>query len=409
VFVGQLLGTLAVPYLCERFGRKATLLVSNGCVLCAALAGWAAIPLKRPLMLLVSRLFGCGAETVIFVSLSLILTECPAAELRAVCYATAGFTVSLGMLVGMALGTEFLLGSNLSLLMGFAILPCLLAFLLIFQLKETPKFLLMKKNDPIGARRSLAFYQGYKIDHELFFESSQKEQEAQQADAGDQTETEQQSMPAMLKAFLFRTHLRKAFFIGLCSVQQLCGIWPYTTMLLSEHFHPSTAQIVSSVGMGISTVAGVIGVFAAKKLSRRKLFISSALIAQSSVLFYTVFDRLSAPSGLGFTYLRFGCIFAIFSNNFANGFAVGPIALSLIPELLPQNFRSFGHSLTSVFGLTIGFTFSLLTLPAYAAIGTWAFLPLFVGPGFACIVFLVCSLPETRGREIHEIIEELRR
>lgn len=59
-------------------------------------------------------------------------------------------------------------------------------------------------------------------------------------------------------------------------------------------------------------------------------------------------------------------------------------------------------------GLALSFVIHLATLPAYESYDVWVFLPLFVLPNTFCVVYLIAYLPETRGREIHEIVEELK-
>jgi hypothetical protein len=51
-------------------------------------------------------------------------------------------------------------------------------------------------------------------------------------------------------------------------------------------------------------------------------------------------------------------------------------------------------------------TFSIL--PLFAVIRAYSFLLLYVIPSAISLIVLFWQLPETRGREIHEIVNELR-
>lgn len=53
------------------------------------------------------------------------------------------------------------------------------------------------------------------------------------------------------------------------------------------------------------------------------------------------------------------------------------------------------------------FAFSFVTLPLYRLIDVWAFIPLFIIPSTLSLIYLAMEMPETRGREIHEIVEQL--
>uniref|UniRef100_A0A915E7X1 Uncharacterized protein n=1 Tax=Ditylenchus dipsaci TaxID=166011 RepID=A0A915E7X1_9BILA len=77
-------------------------------------------------------------------------------------------------------------------------------------------------------------------------------------------------------------------------------------------------------------------------------------------------------------------------------------------ELLPQLHRSTGQAVVFFVTLVISFCFSFVTLPAYEYYTSLAFIPLFIIPGLLCTLYLYLYLPETKGREAHEIVEELR-
>jgi hypothetical protein len=48
-------------------------------------------------------------------------------------------------------------------------------------------------------------------------------------------------------------------------------------------------------------------------------------------------------------------------------------------------------------------------IPLYKIVGPSAFLVLYIGPGLLAWAILYMKLPETKGREIHEIVAELKR
>ena len=76
--------------------------------------------------------------------------------------------------------------------------------------------------------------------------------------------------------------------------------------------------------------------------------------------------------------------------------------------MLPQRYRSTGQAVVFNLSLLIDFSFMFFTLPAYVHYDVWSFLPLFIVPGFACVLYLWYYMPETGNREVHEVIEELR-
>jgi len=44
----------------------------------------------------------------------------------------------------------------------------------------------------------------------------------------------------------------------------------------------------------------------------------------------------------------------------------------------------------------------------YELISAYSFIPLFIVPSLLCLVYLYRELPETKNREIHEIVAQLR-
>lgn len=48
-------------------------------------------------------------------------------------------------------------------------------------------------------------------------------------------------------------------------------------------------------------------------------------------------------------------------------------------------------------------------LPLYSVIGSYAFLILYSIPSFISMLILFRYLPETKGREIHDIVNELKK
>jgi H+/Cl- antiporter ClcA len=77
--------------------------------------------------------------------------------------------------------------------------------------------------------------------------------------------------------------------------------------------------------------------------------------------------------------------------------------------LAPQRFRASLQSVSLSVNQLTTLLLSFLTLPIYNLCGAYTLLLLFVVPGFCCLAFLYRYLPETNGREIHEVIEELKK
>ncbi|CAK5086998.1 unnamed protein product [Meloidogyne enterolobii] len=159
---------------------------------------------------------------------------------------------------------------------------------------------------------------------------------------------------------LTQKHLFLASVLSAASLQLTIGPWPVATTLLSYHFDIEQAQFFATFCTFSSLIVNIPG----------------TLISERSSLF-----RLS----------------------------LGTIPFYIAGELFPQNFRSTGQAIVFFFFYLSGFVFNILILPLYASIGVWCFLPLFIIPQSFCLIILWIFLPETRGREVHEIVGDLKK
>lgn len=95
-------------------------------------------------------------------------------------------------------------------------------------------------------------------------------------------------------------------------------------------------------------------------------------------------------------------------NRLKLSIALGPICFFISAELTPQQYRSLIQSIVIAVNTVISLIITFLSLPAYNWIDIWSFIPLFVLPSIISIVYIAYVMPETRGREIYQIIEELK-
>uniref|UniRef100_A0A914X7Q8 Uncharacterized protein n=1 Tax=Plectus sambesii TaxID=2011161 RepID=A0A914X7Q8_9BILA len=77
----------------------------------------------------------------------------------------------------MICGLRYVLGENLFVLIGLPIFANLCALLVLAPCPETPKFLLINRQDKIRALKSIAFFQGTKVDREKVLEAINAENE----------------------------------------------------------------------------------------------------------------------------------------------------------------------------------------------------------------------------------------
>lgn len=87
---------------------------------------------------------------------------------------------------------------------------------------------------------------------------------------------------------------------------------------------------------------------------------------------------------------------------------VGPVSWILCTELVPQRHRSLIQSLCYSINTIMVVISTFAVLPLYSVVGAYAFLILYIVPSAGCIIYLYKNLPETMGREIYEIVADLK-
>ncbi|KAF7635520.1 hypothetical protein Mgra_00005062 [Meloidogyne graminicola] len=411
-FFGFLLSNFVSPYLCENAGRKVynwmfqyrffhcliktTLIYTNICSLISAALTTLSIIFLIPELFLLSRIFGAAVTNINFSAFTLFVTEYPATKYRGLSVFLGGFYFNFGANMGMIFGMDWIFGRNLVALTGITLLPTFFATIFFLFIKETPKFLFLKKKDKKLALESLNFYQGNNIDYNKFISELEKEH---------QNDNEKYSILQLFKQIFNQKHLLLAILLSFCSLQLTVGPWPVTTTLLSKHFNIEQAQFYATICTFSSLLANILGTFLSESISRRSLLLYTGLANIFLLSFYIIFDRISL---LEQTF-RYGCAFCFIIYFCCFGMSLGTIPFYIAGELFPTNFRSIGQSFVFFIYYLSAFIFMLLILPLNEIIEVWSFLPLFIIPQSICLIILWLFLPEINGREVHEIVDDLKK
>ncbi|CAJ0608151.1 unnamed protein product [Cylicocyclus nassatus] len=201
-------------------------------------------------------------------------------------------------------------------------------------------------------------------------------------------------------------HLRTPFFIGFLSLQMVIGIWSITylsTDMLDSRFPVYIAQMASLFFILANFIAGMLGMLIIEKFGRRSLMLWLGLFNTISLALFVAFDQLANL----YDPLKWGSIVALILFGATYGIGLGAIAYFITSELVSQQYRALVQSMVYAANVIATFAFSFATLPAFTKIGTWSFIPLFIIPSCLALIYLYFNMPETMGREVHEIVEEL--
>lgn len=368
--------------------------------------------LQEPALLAVGRLIGGIGSGVGAGAVTLYIQEISPTNVRGLLSSFQAISNNLTTLLGMILGLPTVLGSValLPYLMGIGILP---GFLKLFLLlcPETPKYLLLKKDKVDDARNAVMFYHGPEVNVEVVLAEIRKEGELDneklEFDNGTDTKAEESWK---LIQIMKTPHLRKGLLLGSVAFAGLAstGVIPlmeYSTFLLLSLDVQNNVALLVGILMGACFVLTSIVSLALVEISGRKKLLMIGFIANMFMLILLmVCFMVNTPSGWP-GYLA--CV-VIVSNVALFGVGPGTIPWYLTSELLPSSVRSTAQCFTLVVFVLFNFGLSFAFLPLFAVWGGYSFLALFIIPTIIFAVYLYIELPETKNREISDVVSELK-
>ncbi|GMR58602.1 hypothetical protein PMAYCL1PPCAC_28797, partial [Pristionchus mayeri] len=399
-FIGFFLGIWLSPFLNDRLGRKTGLLIANSANFNAAIVQFLGVWLFIPVLLIIGRFIASVMTAVAFQAVILYLQESPPTSKRGTASYCSEVIFAAMCIVGMMLGTDELLGNNLPWLLAVNILPCAISIVIIILVPETPKFLLIRKNDRKSAEAAIRFHHGKDVDvesvvEELLHEADEDSQEAHS-----------------FKDFLViakEPHLRKIVILGASAMQITVSFWGAiynsTQFLMDLNCSNVLATWSSTIMASIYFIGTLIGSQLIDRLGRRTLLLPCSLV---SILCWTAFtcSFYLQKTGDGWKYLG---IAALFCFAIVYGCGIGAIAWFISAELAPQRYRSLIQSVCYTINTIVLVAMTFALLPMYiSSVGSATFLILYCAPSLVCLVYLAWQLPETKGRPTHEILTQLK-
>ncbi|NWH74880.1 GTR9 protein, partial [Piaya cayana] len=418
--LGGLLGSLLVGMLVERYGRKGAL--SHSAVLVLLAGGFMGFSreLGSPEMVIVGRSI-TGLHSGICLSVvPLYLGEIAPKSLRGFLGLMPSIFICLGVFFAQVLGLPELLGEVSTtpqpvpwallcppgvtspfgssqdrfwpLLLSLVVVPASLQLLLLRCFPESPRYLLIERNDVCGATKALRRFLGT---HDV-------------QDVMEEMKEEQRSLSSVEMVSVWRllrdrgVRWQTLSVVVLNAGMQLSGIdaiWFYTNTIFAKAGIPVSQIPYTTVGTGvIEVVAGLIGCFTIEKLGRRPLVITG--FCTMGVCSAGITASLLLQAALPWMrYVSVACVVGIIA-----GFCVGPAGVPFLmtAELFTQSHRPaayiLGGSLNWLCNFTIGFIFPFLQMSA----GAFCYL-VFCGVCLLVALYVYLVIPETKNKTFVEI------
>merc|ERR1712004_471685 len=380
--IGGMMGGSVVGVVSSRLGRKGGLLLNNILVVIGAVLMGTAKAAGSYHMLILGRLI-IGINAGLNAGLApMYLAETSPTSLRGALGTVYQLIITMSILLSQVLGMGSLLGTpdGWPWLLAITAVPAIFQIATLPFCPESPKYLLLDKDDEHGAEEALQWLRGTIEVHDEMDEMKQEQE------------------------------LRKPLIIAMMMMlaQQLsginCAIFYSTNIFKEAGLNPTQSQS-ATLGMGAMNVAMTfVSLALIEKAGRKVLMLSglSLMICMTILLLASLLTFTTVPA------MSYVAVVAVIT--FVVGFATGPgsIPWFFVTELFAQSGRPTATSIAVVVNWTANFLVGLGFQPMQLLMGPWVFM-VFIVIQLFFIVYVAVVVPETKGKTIDEITARFRK
>ena len=392
LLVGATVGALVAGPLSDRFGRRPVLISAAIIFIVGALL--AALTPNAAILIVARFVLGLAVGTASLL-VPLYIAEMAPADVRGALVNFNQLMITIGILVSYLVGYALASAQGWRWMLGLAVVPAAMLGLGMLFLPETPRYL-VSRHLPERARAVLRRIRSEtSVEGELNEIIAVEEQERRESRGWDE---------------LLQPWVRPMLLVGvgLAVFSQITGI---NTII---YFAPSTfqatgfgasASILATAGVGVVLVVGtILAIMVIDRLGRRSmLLIAFAGMGVSLGLMGLAYLLPNLSGVVG--WLAIACV-TVYIAFFS--FGLGAVIWVVVSEIYPLTVRGSGMAMATTGHWVANFVVSLTYLSLIQAIGEtftlWLYAVMCVGAFLFCY-FLV---PETKGRSLEEIEEDLR-
>jgi len=397
--VGGIIGGSAIGVVSSRLGRKGALLMNNILMLIAGAFLFAAKYAGSWEMLIIGRLI-IGINSGLNAGIApMYLSEISPTALRGAVGTVYQLIITMSILLSQVLGMTNVLGNDMGwpFLLGLTIIPGLLQVITLPFCPESPKYLLLDKNDDESATSALSWLRGT------------NDVQAEMDEMKQEHESIKKLPKVTFKEMIVSPALRSPLIIAMMMMlaQQLSGInaaiFYSTSIFESAGLSGSDAQS-ATLGMGAMNVAMTfVSLVLIEKAGRKTLMLVglSVMVVCTTMLLICLALADDVPA------LSYVSIVMVIT--FVIGFATGPgsIPWFFVTELFTQSARGMATSIAVVTNWTANFLVGLGFEPLKLVMGPYVFI-IFIVLQILFIVYIWFKVPETKNKPIEEIVAQFR-
>ncbi len=393
LLLGAMTGALLSGYLADRISRKWTKVLSGSVYVVGALG--CAFSVNAEMLIGFRFLLGISVGTASFVS-PLYISEVAPPRVRGGLVSFNQLAIVSGILLAYVVNFSFKgFPEQWRWMLGVAAIPGAVLAVGMLTVPQTPRWLMMHRRDE-KARRVLEDLREGDENADI------------DGEVRDIEEANEKERGATVKSLL-RPSLRPVFAVGiaLAVAQQFVGVNTviyYAPTILSDTGMGNSAALAATMIVGVTNlVFTVVAVLLLDKVGRRGLLLTGTGGLLAALLLLGVyFSSSTLQHDYGWLALA-GLV--LFIAAFAIG--LGPVFWLMISEIFPVGARGKAMSVCTIANWGANFLVAQTFLSLSNAITRQGVFFLYAALAVVSIVFFAMKVPETRGRSLEEIQEDL--
>ncbi len=393
LLLGAMLGALASGYLADRISRKWTKVISGTVYVVGALG--CAFSVNAEMLIGFRFILGLSVGTASFVS-PLYISEVSPPRVRGGLVSFNQLAIVSGILLAYLANYGFKdFPQEWRWMLGAAAIPGAVLAVGMLTVPRTPRWLMLNGQEDKARdvlERLRAGDENADVDEEM---DNIREANEQERGASVRDLTKPKFRPLLVVG------------VGLALAQQFVGVNTviyYAPTILSDTGMQNSAALASTVIVGVTNLVFTMGaVLLLDRVGRRKLLLTGTVGAGLSLaLLGAYFTSSTLQDNYGWLALT-GLV--MFIASFAIG--LGPVFWLMISEIFPVGVRGPAMATCTIVNWGANFLVAQTFLSLTHLITRQGVFFLYTAFAVVSVVFFAARVPETRGRSLEDIQEEL--
>ncbi|XP_056130954.1 solute carrier family 2, facilitated glucose transporter member 1 isoform X1 [Lampris incognitus] len=390
--IGGIFGSFSVGLFVNHFGRRNSMLMANVLAfISAGFMGFSKLASSWEMLIIGRFIVGLysGLSTGF---VPMYVGEISPTALRGALGTLHQLGIVIGILMAQVFGMEAIMGTAdlWPILLSFTFIPALVQCILLPLCPESPRFLLINKNEENKAKTVLKKLRGTT---DVSADMQEMKEESRQM-----MREKKVTIPELFRSPLYRQPIIIAIMLQLS--QQLSGInavFYYSTRIFERA--RVTQPVYATIGAGVvNTAFTVVSLFVVERAGRRSLHLLGLLGMAGSAILLTIAMALYEQH----TWMSYVSIVAVFAFVAFFEIGPGPIPWFIVAELFSQGPRPSAFAVAGFSNWTANFIVGMCfpyveeLCNAYVFVIFTIFLLIF-------FVFTYFKVPETKGRTFDQI------